>query len=312
MSQRAPHRSGPIEPLGQVTSIKVKLGLLVAASVLVAVGARHARRRRRSRRAQHPGHRAARARRHPAARGRDDVAAAADDRGRAADGGGRLRRTRRDLLDRRGRRAGPGVQPDGGRPGHRRPPATRPRGERLARAAYAADRTGRRAGEPRRRGDRARPGDDPRRARPGRAAEQPGRRPARPLPGRCRRGRRWTAARCRSPPWWATPSRRHGRGCARCRSTYASSRPDLVVDADRVAAAPAAGQPARQRGPAQPGRRRGTRLGRPGRATWSGSRSPTRAPASRRRTASGSSSGSAPCRTPPAAAPVSGSRSRAG
>ena len=29
-------RSGPIEPLGRVTSIKVKLGLLVAASVLVA------------------------------------------------------------------------------------------------------------------------------------------------------------------------------------------------------------------------------------------------------------------------------------
>ena len=31
-----PPRSGPIEPLGRVTSIKVKLGLLVAASVLVA------------------------------------------------------------------------------------------------------------------------------------------------------------------------------------------------------------------------------------------------------------------------------------
>jgi two-component system sensor histidine kinase BaeS len=36
MSQREPPRAGPIEPLGRVTSIKVKLGLLVVASVLVA------------------------------------------------------------------------------------------------------------------------------------------------------------------------------------------------------------------------------------------------------------------------------------
>ena len=36
MSQQQTPRSGPIEPLGRVTSIKVKLGLLVAASVLVA------------------------------------------------------------------------------------------------------------------------------------------------------------------------------------------------------------------------------------------------------------------------------------
>ena len=39
------------------------------------------------------------------------------------------------------------------------------------------------------------------------------------------RGRARTVARCRSPRWWATPSRRHGRGCARCRSTYGSSHP---------------------------------------------------------------------------------------
>ena len=98
-------------------------------------------------------------------------------------------RARAERLHRRGRRARPGLQHDVGRPRHRRPPAARPGRERLPRAAYAARRAGRRAREPRRRRDRARPGDDARRSRPGRAAQRPRRRPARPVPRRRRRGR---------------------------------------------------------------------------------------------------------------------------
>ena len=57
--------AAPREPLGQVTSIKVKLGLLVAASVLVAAVLATLGRRDGAGLAEHPGHGAARARPSP-------------------------------------------------------------------------------------------------------------------------------------------------------------------------------------------------------------------------------------------------------
>ena len=99
---------------------------------------------------------------------------------------------------------------------------------------------------------------------PGRAAEQPRRRPARPLPGRRGRG----LARPEPVPV------AHLVGAAVAEAGPAGSEPAGVTFDVRVeppdlscvrrpgAAAPAAGQPARQRRPAQPGGRRGARLGR--------------------------------------------------
>ncbi len=60
---------------------------------------------------------------------------------------------------RRGRRARPRVQLDGGGAGRRRPPAARPRRQRVARAAHADRRAAGAAGEPRRRRRAARPRD---------------------------------------------------------------------------------------------------------------------------------------------------------
>ena len=137
------------------------------------------------------------------------------------------------VLHRRGRRAGPGVQPDGRRPRHRRPPAPRPGGERLPRAAHAADRARRRAGEPRRRRDRGRPGHHPGRARPGRAAEHPRRRPARPVPGRRGRGGAGPHRRRRSPSWSRRPSPRRGPAMREVSFDVRVEPADLRVDADR-------------------------------------------------------------------------------
>ena len=76
-------------PLERVSSIKVKLGLLVAASALVAaVVASVGRITGVSAVDLDPGHDRDRARGHPAAGGRDDVPAAADDRRGPADGPG--------------------------------------------------------------------------------------------------------------------------------------------------------------------------------------------------------------------------------
>ena len=63
------------------------------------------------------------------------------------------------VVARRGRRAGPGVQPDGGRAGRDRPRAARPRRQRVARAAHADHRAPGRAREPGRRRHRARSRD---------------------------------------------------------------------------------------------------------------------------------------------------------
>ena len=125
--------------LDQVTSVKVKLGA-------ARRGQRHRRRGRRRDRgrrgravlAERPGHRRAGARRHPAARGRHDLAAARDDRRRPADGARRLLRPGHRDLERRGRRAGPRVQPDGRGPRRRRPAAPRAGRQRQPRAAHPA------------------------------------------------------------------------------------------------------------------------------------------------------------------------------
>ena len=83
---------------------------------------------------------------------RHDVAAARDGRRRVGDGQGQLRPPRAsDVVARRGRRAGPGVQPDGRRARRDRPGAARPRRQRVARAAHADHRAAGRAREPRRR-----------------------------------------------------------------------------------------------------------------------------------------------------------------
>ena len=157
-------------PLATVGSIKVKLGLLVVASVVVAmVIGIVAVRLGRPPAPRLPGHRGARAGRDPAAGRRHDLTAARDDRGHPPDGQGRLPRSRQVRVVRRGRRAGPRVQPDGGRAGHRRSRAARPGRHRLPRAADAVGRTHRRAGEPRRRSRRADENHLDRRGRPGRA-----------------------------------------------------------------------------------------------------------------------------------------------
>ena len=103
------------QPLARVTSLKVKLGLLVAASVTVAaLVASLGRGRRRTGVAQHPGHDPARARRSPSSSPsgmtsplRQMTAAA----GRMATR--RLRRAGHRHLERRGRRPRPGLQHDG-------------------------------------------------------------------------------------------------------------------------------------------------------------------------------------------------------
>ena len=129
------------QPLARITSLKVKLGLLVAASVTVAaLVASLGRAGGVPVWLSIPVTIAARARRHPAAGRRHDVAAAADDRGRGADGDRRLRRPGHRHLERRGRRPGARVQHDGSRPVHGRPPAPRAGRERQPRAANAARR----------------------------------------------------------------------------------------------------------------------------------------------------------------------------
>ena len=304
------------QPLDQVTSVKVKLGLLVAASVTVAaVVAAIGRGRRSAVLAEHPGHGRAGPRRHPAARRRHDLAAARDDRGRPADGARRLLR-----------------------PGHARPRSDEV-GElarafnRMAEDLAAVDRQRRElvanvshelrtplaalcavlenlvdgVAEP-----------DPVALRT--ALDQaerlgrPGRRPARPGPRRRRQGAAGTASR--SPVGDAarpTPSPRPG--CTGREVTYdvRVTPPDLDRARRPGPAAPAGRQPARQRLPAQSRRRGG-----PGHAPGSdrpagGSRSPTRGRASPPPTGTASSSGSARSATPrAAAAPASASPSPAG
>ena len=164
---------------------------------------------------------------------RHDVAAAGDGRRGLGDGQGQLRPPRAlDVVARRGRRARPGVQPDGRRARRDRPRAARPRRQRVARAAHADHRAAGRAREPRRRRHRARPRDLPHDAGPGRAARPPGEAAARPLPARVGRGaarphrvpRRAAARRTRCASSSSTRPR------SRCRSSV--DAPDLTADGD--------------------------------------------------------------------------------
>ena len=217
---------------------------------------------------------AARPGRHPVAGARHDLAAALDDRRGPGDGPRRLQPTGAGDLARRGRRAGPGLQPDGRRPRGRRPRAARAGRQRQSRAAHARSPPCRRswrtwstaspspspatlqagAGA-----DRAAGPAGPRAARPvphrrrHRAAGPPGRRDRRRARGRGRRGRD-------DRPRRAVRRRRHRRRSA----GLGRRRP----------AAPGAGQPARQRRAAQPARRHGPgqRPLRPGRPAPGGRR----------------------------------------
>ena len=226
------------------------------------------RRRRRGRRRDRARRRACRcwlsipvtvaagARRHPAARRRHDLAAARDDRRRPADGARRLLRPGHRDLERRGRRAGPRLQPDGRGPGRRRPRSA------ASWSPTSATSCGRRS-------PRCAPCSRtsstgwPSRTRPAlrTALDQaerlvgPGLRPARPRPGRRRRGAagdlggagRW---RC-----WTAPSAEAGCAGRDVRYDVRVAPPDLVVARRPGPAAPAGRQPARQRVPAQPRRR---------------------------------------------------------
>ncbi len=206
---------------------------------------------------------------------------------------------------RRGRRAGPGVQHDGRRPGRGGPAAARPGRQRLARAAHPGLRAAGRAGEPRRRRRRSRT-----------------RRPCRPRSARPSGSAGW------SPTCWTCPastpaSRRWPRD--RCPASGSSTttvaearlsrRPVTYVVRRRpgrphgargpVPAAPAGRQPPRQRRPAQPAGRHRHRRGPARPATAPSSRSPTRARASPRTTAPRCSSASPPAAPTGPAAPAS-------
>ena len=203
-------------PLATVGSIKVKLGLLVVASVVVAmVVSIVALRLGRPAAARIPGHRGARAGRDPAAGRRHDLAAARDDRGRPADGARRLPRPGPGRVDRRGRRAGrapstrwprssppstassaPWSPPSPTSCGPRSPASTAVL-ENLADGVVPADEEHLEAA-----------------VGPGPPARRPGRRPARPLPRRRRRRpaaarRRSTSPRSSTRPWptWCRPGR---------------------------------------------------------------------------------------------------------
>ena len=93
-------------PLDGIRSIKVKLGLLVAVSIVVAALVSQIGDRAGRARLAHPArHGRRRSRRDPVARPRHDLAAARDDRGRGAHGDGRLLPPGHRDLGRRGRRA---------------------------------------------------------------------------------------------------------------------------------------------------------------------------------------------------------------
>ena len=195
-----------------------------------------------------------------------------DDRGRAADGPRRLRRPGARDLARRGRRAGPRVQPDGRRPRDRRPQ----RRDLVANVSHelrtplaalqACSRTSSTASC---RADPAAP-----RARALDQAERlgrPGRRPARPLPPRRRRGAAATAGRRRRPRC-STRRRRRGPGrpAGPSASTCDVDPPDLAVAGDPARLHQLRRQPARQRGrgTAPPAARSGSRAGADARRRW--------------------------------------------
>ena len=257
----------PREPLGPVTSIKVKLGLLVAASVLVAAvlatlgaGAVPAW-------LSIPVTVLLALGGDPAAGGRDDLAAAADDRGGAADGGRRLRRTRR-------RRPRPTRWASWPAPSTRCPPTWRPSTGSAATSSPASPTScGRRSTAlvavlenlddgviaPDPRGRRTSPAaqaerlsdlvDDLLDLSRLDAGVVPLDRQRQPVAALLES----VVAEARSGPG-RQPARRDLRRARR------APRPDDVRRPRPPA--PAAGQPARQRGPAQPGRRRRLRLGR--------------------------------------------------
>ena len=150
----------------------------------------------------------------------------------AGDGARRLLRPGAHLGHRRGRPARRRLQPDGRGPRDGRPRAARPDRHRLPRAAYAAHGDDRPAREPRRRRRARRLRAPRRRARGGPAAGPPGRRPAPALPARGGRGRAGPPATSRCARWSRTSSPR----CARAGRTPAlrrwTSPDDLVVAGD--------------------------------------------------------------------------------
>ena len=159
---RVTRRERLAHPLDHVPSIKLKLGFVIAAAVAVTVFVFWVRLKIGV---------------WPSVSGiiaaivamaivwflvaRHDVAAAGDGRGHVGDGQGQLRPARHHVVARRGRRAGPRVQPDGRRARRDRPRAPRPRRQRVPRAAHADHRAAGRAREPRR---RRRPTPTPRRS----------------------------------------------------------------------------------------------------------------------------------------------------
>ena len=213
-------------------------------------------------------------------------------------------RVRADLA-RRGGRAGPRVQPDGRRPGRRRPAAARADRERLARAAYPARRrcsacwrtsstACRRAGP----GARCGPRWPDRAARPTwspTCSTCPGSTPASRRCDLRRRRRRGAPGRDASPRLGAGRSRRCVASASTSPTAHGAGRPRPAPPAGRrtCSTTPSGTVPT-----AAPSGSRAAATGGPAGA----SRSPTRVPASRRRTASGSSSGSDPA--------ASGSRRR--
>ena len=202
-----------------------------------------------------PRHRRPRARGHPAARRRHDLAAAGDDRGRSPDGPRRLRRAGRAPTPPTRSASWPGPST-----GWRRDLATvdraapRPGGHGLPRAAHPA---GRRSAPRSRTSPTASPGGPGALGRAvdqARAARRPGRRTCSTSPASTPAWRRCASARSRSAScwtrWWPTWSPLAGR----CASMSTVTRPTSTVHADPARLRQLVANAARQRGPAQPRR----------------------------------------------------------
>ena len=244
-----------MRPLDRLRSIKVKLGVVIVATVAgTVVGAGD--------RARELGLSLGAARRcwprcsalamvQFLARGMTsplrEMAAAA-----TRDGARRLRPPRARDLARRGRRAGARVQRDGGRARRRRPHAARPGRQRLARAAHADRRAAGAAREPRRRRRAARPRGAADGARADRAARAAGRAAARPLAAGERRAGAASRRRSRVRALLEQATRECELGEAFTRPVWLRGLRAARRPARRRrprADAPGRREPARQRGP---------------------------------------------------------------
>ena len=256
-SRRVNRRDRLAHPLDDVPSIKLKLGFVIAAAVAVTVfvfwvGLKIGlwpsveRRPRRARSRWSMVWFLSRGMTSPLR----EMAAAASEMAK-----GNYDRRVRSVVARRGRRARPGVQPDGGRARRDRPCAARPRRQRVARAAHADHRA---AGGPREPGRRRQPSPTPR--------------PSAPCSRRSSGSAAWSSssstcpgssrARCRSSAPSSGSSRCSRTRCASSTCTRPRSTVSVVGRLARPhrrrrsrACAPGRRQPARERGAAHAARR---------------------------------------------------------